>query len=149
MSYVATIPVEFPCPAAAVYEAVTDLSNLPLWASGIVSASHSGVMREGLHYETTSMLPGGRANVAEIEVKRLVPNREIELVNYAGLVAYQVLYKIVESGPKRCEVTCQFKFEFRNFVLNLARSAIEGMAEARIRGDLEALRAIICAEHKK
>jgi uncharacterized membrane protein len=146
MSYVATIPVEFPCPAAQVYEAMCDLSNLPLWSSGITSVSHSGRMVEGLHYEAANTLPGGRINVSEIEVKRLVPNQAIELVNYAGLVAYQATYRFRPIDEGHCEVTCYFKFEFRNYVLKLARPAIEGMAEARIRGDLESLRAIICGK---
>lgn len=144
MSYVATIPVEFPCSVREVYAAMCDLSSYPVWNNGMTAISHAGQLREGLQYEATSTLPGGLSSSSGIKVTRMVANEEIVLENFAGLIAYQVTYQFRELGARRCEVTCLLKFEFRNYVLNLARSAIEGMAEARMRGDLETLRAMIC-----
>jgi hypothetical protein len=109
-----------------------------------VSISHTGRMREGLRYEVKGMIAGGKVTASEIEVVRLIPNQEIEVVNYAGLVAYRGMYRLVPRGPHETEVICTLKFEFQNYVLDLARPVIEAMAGARLRGNLEALRAILC-----
>ena len=143
MAYVATIPVVFPCPAAKVYDALCDLGSYPLWNSGMISVSHTGRLKEGLHYRVESMVAGGQVNVSEAEVTRLVPMKEIELVSYTGVVAYKATFRLTEHEGGT-QVVCTLRFELRNFMLDLARPVIEAMAEARIRGDLEALRAIIC-----
>jgi uncharacterized protein YndB with AHSA1/START domain len=144
MSYVATIPVVFPCSPIEVYEALCDLGLYQLWNSGMVSISHTGKMQEGLRFQTESMVAGGMVNASEAEVVKLVPGKLIELVSYNGLVAYRATFTLMPKGTGATEVTCVLKFEFKNYVLNLARPVIEGMAEARIRGDLETLRALTC-----
>jgi ribosome-associated toxin RatA of RatAB toxin-antitoxin module len=89
------------------------------------------------------MVAGGKVNASEAEVVKLVPGKTIELVSYSGLIAYRATFTLMPKGAHATEVTCVLNFEFKNFVLNLARPVIEGMAEARIRGDLETLRVLI------
>jgi uncharacterized protein YndB with AHSA1/START domain len=142
MPYVATIPVVFPYTRDKVYEALCDISLYPLWNSGMKSVSGEERLREGLRYTTESVV-AGHVNVSEVEVVRLVPNEEIELVSKSGLVAYRAVFTTYELTSKSTEVVCTLRFEFRNFVLDVARPVIEAMAQSRVRGDLEMLRALL------
>lgn len=144
MSYIATIPVVFECSRSKVYEALCDLKSFVLWSSGLTSVSHPGPLVVGLQYTTKSTV-AGQVNVSKVRVVRMVPHEVIELASETGLIAYRVSFQLKEQGPGTTEVVCVLRFEFRNFVLVLARPAIEAMAEARVRGDLQALRAMICA----
>ncbi len=99
-------------------------------------------MREGMDYKT-EIVAAGHTIHSEVHVVRLVPNREIELVNDAGLVTFHAVFALRALEPVQCEVVCHMQFKLQNFVLNLARQAIESMAQARLRADLETLRAII------
>lgn len=142
MPYIATIPVIFPCSRSEVYRALCDLERYPLWNSGMRSISTTERLRLGLRYKTESTV-AGHVNVSELEVMKLVPNETIELASKSGLIAYDAVFKISERGPDLCEVICTLKFEFRHFMLDVARPAIETMAQARVRGDLETLRAML------
>ncbi|HSX01995.1 MAG TPA: SRPBCC family protein [Candidatus Saccharimonadia bacterium] len=146
MPYVTTIPVVFPEEPAVVYAALLDLASYPLWNSGMKQISTTQPMREGLQYETETVV-AGRVNRATITVVRLVPNEEIELISHGGIIVYRADYKLVATGPRQTRVTCRLKFEFRNFMLELTRSTIESMARARIGADLAALRALL-ADHQ-
>lgn len=145
MRYVATIPVDFPCPPERVYEALCHLDTHPLWNSGMRWVSAHGWMHEGLSYETESVVAGHTIR-SRIEVVRLVQNRAIELDNKSGAITFRALFELTELQPGQTRVVCNLQFGFQKFVLDLARPAIESMAQARLRGDLEALRAIVCAE---
>jgi hypothetical protein len=142
MSYVATIPVIFPCSRWRVYEALCDLESYPLWNSGMTHISFTGAMREGLRYETRSLLVG-HANLSKVEVTRLVPGEEVELMSESGLIAFRVVFILREVAEETTEVICTLRFEFQNFVLDLARPVIESMAQVRVRGDLETLRILL------
>lgn len=138
-SYAATIPVEFPYPARTVYEALIDLGRYPQWSSGLTSISHTGRMTEGLEYVTTSTVLD-HVNRAEIKVVKLVPDHLITLESKAGLITFKASFEITSVRPQHCTVTCHLSFEFSNLIFNLARPAVESLTQARIRGDLEALR---------
>lgn len=139
MSYVSTNPVEFPHSRQVVYEALRDLGHYPQWTSGMTSISHTGQMRTGLVYETkTNVL--GRVNKSVVKVVKLIPSEAIVLESRAGLVTFRAVYELAEVSPDSCKVICNLKFTFSNLVFKLAQSAVEGLAEARVRGDLEMLR---------
>jgi uncharacterized protein YndB with AHSA1/START domain len=142
MPYATTIQVDFACEPAKVYRALCDLSTHPLWNSGMQSISETGMMHEGMRYVAESVV-AGHSTRAEIEVVQLVPDREIELVNKAGAIAFRVLLQLHEIGRRQTRLECHLELKFQNFVLHLARPAIESMAQARFRGDLEMLRAMI------
>lgn len=103
--------------------------------------SHDGRMSPGLVYETETIV-AGRPNTSRIEVVRMIPDKEVELVSNSGLVGFRAVYHFVGRGAHETELICELNFAFHNFVLNLARPVIESMAEARIRGDMEMLRAL-------
>lgn len=138
-----TIPVEFAHSRERVFEALCDLRMYPLWNSGMKQVSEPGPLSQGLRFKTESLVAGGRINLAEVEVTQLVPSERIELVSHSGVVAYRAVFELKTKAPEITEVICSLRFEFNNFVLDLARPVIEAMAAARIRGDLEALRAML------
>jgi uncharacterized protein YndB with AHSA1/START domain len=142
MSYVASIPVEFPHPAHVVYEALCDLGRHPQWNTGMSTISHTGHMKKGLIY-TTRVMVMGRVNQSTVEVIELVPDKLIVLESKTGLVDFRVAFAVLETDPKACIVTCDLRFMFSNAVFNLARPVVEAITETRIRGDLETLRAFL------
>jgi hypothetical protein len=142
MPYVATVPVLFPFPREKVFEALCDSELFPLWHSGLKKISTTERLRVGLRFVTESTVTG-RTTTANVEVTRMIPREEIEMVNDSGLVAYQALIRVNERGPDACEVVTTLRFELRNFVLDIARPVIEAMAQARLKGDLETLRALL------
>ena len=148
MSYITTVSVYFLHPRSEVYAALCDLGKYSLWNSGMTDVSYPGVMYEGLRYQTKTVV-AGRTNEADIEVVRLVPDKEIELNSEAGLIAFRAMYILHDTTDKSCEITCSLRFEFNKLVLYLARPAIEAMAQARLRGDLETLAAMLQADHTK
>lgn len=142
MSYIATIPVVFSLPRSQVYAALCDLALYPLWNSGMKSARPAQTMAVGLTF-TTETLVAGRVNTANVVVTKLIENETIELRSTSGLVSYDAVFILKEVDAKTCEVICSLRFELRNFMLDMARPVIEAMAQARIRGDLETLRAML------
>lgn len=142
-SYVVSLALKFGCTPERVYELLTDLSTHRRWNKGLIAVSSSERMTTGLHYQTESALVGDAVQRAEIEVVKLVPNKYVELNNEAGLIAYRVTYDLspLANGTM---LTCTVQFDVRNFVLNLARPAIESMARSRLQGDLETLRDELC-----
>lgn len=142
MSYLVTIPVEFPLPRAVVYAALCDLRRYPEWTSGMKSVSDPGPMRPGLVYQTKTNLLG-KENAATVEVVQLVPDQAIVLQSHAGLVEFRAVYELADSGPDSCKVICTLKFTFNHLIFQLAQSAVESMTEDRIRGDLEKLRDLL------
>jgi len=143
MSFVTTIPVMFPCSQRKVFRALCDLESHPLWNIGMTSISTTEPMYQGLRYETTTVMPGGLPNVSQIEVIRLQEPNEIELISRSGAITYHARFALAGDAPDQTMVTCHLKFEFNAFVVNLTKTAIESMASARVRANLEALRALI------
>ncbi|MDB5178789.1 MAG: Polyketide cyclase / dehydrase and lipid transport [Patescibacteria group bacterium] len=144
MPFVTTMPVTFPCSRATVYRALCDLKSYPLWNSGMITVSEPGPLREGLAYDTYSILPGGQTNRARINVVRLEKDEEIELASKTGAITYNAIIRLSSEPSGHTTVVCELKFEFTNFVLNLTKGAVEAIAGARMQGDYEALRALIC-----
>jgi hypothetical protein len=142
MPYTTTIPVEFPLPAHAVYEALCDLGLYPQWNSGMIRISRTGRMEPGIEYETvTDVL--GHENHSRILVVALVPDERIILNSQSGLVMFEAVMHIKPVTAHSCTVTTTLHFEFSHQVFALARPMIESMAGDRIRGDLETLRDLL------
>lgn len=140
--YQLSIAVEFPFPAPVVFDCLIDLRRFPDWAQDVVYVSTTVRMHAGLTFSTeTRML--GRVNQSEITVRELAPGRLIVLESETGLVSFLASYNIIEMGGSHCRVVCNARLTFSKAVFNLARLAIEAVAEARIRGDLEALRSLL------
>jgi uncharacterized protein YndB with AHSA1/START domain len=140
--YVTTIPVTFFSPRHVVYEALTDLGNSPLWINGILRISITGRMSEGLRYHTENLVVGSVSRY-NILVNELVPDERIVLVSESGLISFRMTYQLSDQDDGGTKVVCILKFAFENFVLNLARPAVESMAKARIQSDLETLKTIL------
>lgn len=144
MSYNARATVEFCRPRSQVYEALTDLSRYPEWNQDLLEISDSGHMQPGLTYDTKSRV-AGRINAAHVEVVSLIPDELIELVSKAGIIQFEAVFRLDDALSGGTEVTCALHFRFRNFVMDLARPAIEGIARDRVRHDLETLAGVLCA----
>ena len=112
----------------------------------MLSISSSDMLTEGMKFKTESTA-AGRVNKSEVLVTRLIPDQEIELVSETGLITYRAVFKLGPVEPNSTEVLCVLKFEFNNFVLKMARPVLESMAQARVKGDLEALRALLQGEY--
>lgn len=145
MNYATTISVTFLAPRIQVFNELINLKDYPLWNAGMISISQDGVMAEGLKFESRSIAMGREIN-AVVSVMRLTPYEHIELSNNSGPIAYSAKYHLTETN-NTTTVVCTLQFELKGFALNIAHSAVESMAAARITGDLEALRALITAKY--
>jgi ribosome-associated toxin RatA of RatAB toxin-antitoxin module len=142
MSFLSTTSVVFPLSAEAVFRELSMLDQYPLWNSGMISISKRGPMHEGMLFETASVVLGQTIK-SLVEVKHLVPNQEIELVNNTGAITYWALFRFIETSPDHTEVTFTIRFEFKSIVLNLAKPTVEATAANRTKGDLEFLRGLM------
>jgi hypothetical protein len=82
---------------------------------------------------------------AEIVVKKLVPDELIALQSQSSLVEFTIEYHLAETADGHCRLTLGAVLNFAPAVFNLARPVAQGVAEARTRGDLENLRALLGA----
>ncbi len=142
MLYSISVAELIPAPKNRVFAALTKLEEHPLWNDGLLSMSHKGPMREGMVYETVSVVVGQK-NHAKITVERLVPDQEIILVNHAGAISYRVRYQLIAKGSARTELFCQVDFELKSLVLQMGHGMIESMARNRISGDLQNLKTLL------
>lgn len=138
--YQLSIPVEFPCPAQEVFDAICDLGRFQNWARDVVYVSTTERMHAGLSFTTEARMLG-RTNRSEITVQELAPVSLIVLESQTGLVSFLARYNFIAIDEAHCRVDCDVRLTFSKAVFNLARPVIEAVAETRIRGDLEALRA--------
>lgn len=145
MSFLVTIPVEFPHPRQLVYSALCDLRRYPEWTSGMKSVSDPGPLRLGLVYVTKTAVIG-KDNQTTVKVSELIPNEAIVLESQAGMVQFRAVYELADNGPDKCKVICTLDFKFNSLLFQLAQSAVETMTENRIRGDLENLRDLLATD---
>ena len=145
MAYTASVPVKFCRSRDLVYEALCDLGRYAEWNTDMVYISTGEVMRPGLKYVTRTKV-AGRINESHVEVVRLVEGREINLRSSTGMIMFEASFVLADVEGGGTNVTCRLEFAFQNFVIQLARSAIEGMAQDRVRRDLTRLDALLCAE---
>lgn len=148
MSYLTEVTVEFCGARERVYEAFCQLERHPEWNSDMTWVSDEGRMREGLVYETRSHT-AGRRDMSKVEVIRMVPNERIELQSIAGIIAFTATFVFTSMPTGGCAVTCHLSFDFRGWIMDLARPIIELMARDRVRGNLENLARIMCHESKR
>lgn len=148
MNYETSVTVNFDCARQVVYSALCYLGRYPEWNQGMIFVSHTGPMYAGLKYQTRSRVLG-QINAADIEVVNLVPNELIHLKNESGLIGFNAVFLLGDTDGGRSKVTCRLTFNFHKAVLNLAQPAIEGMAQDRIRRDLESLAVILRGEQLK
>jgi hypothetical protein len=105
----------------------------------MTNISHTGRMHIGLEYITTTKVLG-QVNKSIVRVAEMVPDEAIVLVSDRGLITYRAVFELRFLTHTSCSVICNLRFQFSSLVINLARPAVESMAETRIRSDLEALR---------
>lgn len=108
----------------------------------MISISKKGQMTENMLFETESAVMG-RVTRSSIEVVKLESPKTIEMINNAGAIAYHAMYRLISETPGETEVVCMLQFELKSLALNLARPLIEGMAESRLRGNLELLKLLL------
>lgn len=148
MSYSARTTVEFCRPRSEVYNVLIDLSRYPEWNQDMIEISFKGHMEPGLKYETRSRV-AGRINAAHVEVANLVSDREISLRSKAGIIHFEAMIVLEDAARGGTDVTCILHFRFHNFVMDLARPALEGMARDRMKHDLETLAQMLCVDSKR
>ncbi len=142
MTYLVSVSTVFNLPVERVYEALCFLDDYPLWNISMVRISKNGYLKENMLVETESIVVGQKV-VSNFEIVRLVPNKVIEMVNNSGSITYHAMYQLLSESPDESEVICTLRFEFNGFILNLARPIVEGMAESRLRNNMEALQALL------
>jgi uncharacterized protein YndB with AHSA1/START domain len=142
MTYSALIEVRFSQSRAAVYAALCDTQRYILWNAGLKLVTAEESLRPGLQYETESVVAGHIIR-AQIQVGRMIPDEVIEVANAAGAIRYEAMYLLRDAGDGGTVVQMVIHFRFRNFVLDLARPAIEAMAHSRLQADLEMLRLVM------
>lgn len=147
MSQIATAPITFDCSADRVFAALCDLDRLPLWNSGLLSVSRTGVMTEGLQYETVRRVLGHNAKSAITVMSLNAPHRVV-LASRSRLISFHLTYVITALEPTRCTVACQITFQFSNLVFHLAQPAAEAVAGEQITADLERLRTLLAQSDK-
>lgn len=145
MLYKTVINMVFDAPKERVFEALINLEDYHLWNSGLINITGLQVMEKGKKFRTRSIV-AGREIVSETTVEELRPNEEIVLSNVTGTVPYRSQYILRSLSRTKTEMICQLEFELRGLTLNYAHKAVESMAHARTKGDMEALNAILSQE---
>jgi uncharacterized protein YndB with AHSA1/START domain len=141
MAYESTINVRIGAAPERVYAELTDLARYPLWNSGMVQITPECRMEIGLQFESKSVVLG-RTNHAFVDVIALEKNQLVHLKSKTGMVQFDALYALIAEGGET-NVSCTLTFELKGLTLNFAHSVVEMMAQARIKGDLETLGALI------
>lgn len=144
MPYSISISTLFHIPVERVYQALTFLDEYPLWNSGVIRVSKSGYLVENMLIGMESIV-GGKPVISNLEIARLVPHQSIEMINNSGIISYRLMYELLSHSANETELICMLQFTFKNFAMDIARPAIEAMAENRIRGNLESLRILLQA----
>lgn len=144
MTYSASTSVSFDADPGKIYRELINLGQHRLWNTGLVHISETGNMREGMRYQTVSIVLGQETKF-DIEVTRLVPNKQVSIVNSNGALTFEATYLLVPVEADKTNLECKIDFMLDGFTLNLAHPVIEAMATARIKGDLETLRSLLAA----
>lgn len=105
-------------------------------------------METGMQYETRTNV-AGHVNEAHILVVRLLPHKEITLRSAAGIIHFDATFELKDDPDGGSTVTCELAFRFRNFVMDLARPILEGMARDRMKHDLQTLANQLCDEDER
>ncbi len=141
-NYLTTIKVTLPADRATVFTAMCDTSRYPLWNSGMKHISVTKPLEKGMQYQTETIL-AGHVIQAYVEITRLIPNEAIEFTSESGALSYKALFTFQDIDGGHTQVSCTLQFQFRSFVIDLARPVIESMAQTRVRGNLESLAVLI------
>lgn len=144
MPFSISISTLFNIPVERVFQALTFLDEYPLWNSGVIRVSKSGYLVENMLIEMESVV-GGEVVVSNLEIVSMVANKSIEIVNNSGVVSYRLMYQLLSHSPDVTELVCVLQFTFKKFSMDIARPAIEAMAENRIRSNLESLKILLNA----
>lgn len=142
MNYFATIKLIFPVATEVLFTELINLNRYQLWNSGLISVSPKIIMKQGLRYKTQS-LGVGRVNEAVVVVEQLIKNRALVLTSDSGIISFKTSYVFRETALGTSELTCNLSFDLKRVTLKFAQPVIESMAKARIKGDLETLKALI------
>ena len=139
-----TVSITIAAAPEVIFEWLTDLGRYPLWNAALREVGRKGKMHEGMIVPMKSSVMG-KLIESSMEVLRLVPGKDIELINNTGAVPYRAVYRFIPEG-KKTEVVLWCQLEPQSRVFQLARPLVESLAKARLSGDLESLKALIEAE---
>ena len=139
-----TVSVTIQASPEVIFEWLTDLDRYLLWNAALREVGRRGKMHEGMIVPMKSVVMGKQIE-SSMEVVRLVPGKDIELLNNTGAVPYRAVYRFIPEGD-RTEVVLWCQLEPQSRVFALARPLIESLAKARLSGDLEMIKALIEAE---
>jgi hypothetical protein len=139
-----TVSTTIKASAEVVFEWLIDLDRYPLWNASLREVGRGGRMHEGMIVPMKSLVMGKPVE-SSMEVVRLVPGKDIELLNNTGAVPYRAVYRFIPEGAQT-EIVLWCQIEPQSRVFQLARPLIESLAKARLSGDLASLKALIEAE---
>jgi uncharacterized protein YndB with AHSA1/START domain len=131
------LTVEIACPPEKVFNALTDLEQLPEWQSSAVSSKADGPIAVGTRIrEQRSMM--GREVDNELEVTGYDPPRRFALEGRSGPVPLSIDHELVENGGKTAlSVRAQAE---PGALFKLAEPMIARTAEQELRADFERLK---------
>ena len=131
------LSVEIACPAQKVFDALTDLEQLPEWQSSAVSSEADGQLAVGARVrEHRSMM--GREIDNELEVTAYDPPRRFALEGRSGAIRLSIDHELVEEDGKTVlQVRAQAE---PGGLFKLAEPMIKRTAEQELRADFERLK---------
>jgi uncharacterized protein YndB with AHSA1/START domain len=131
------LTVEIACPAQKVFDALTDLEQLPEWQSSAVSSKADAPLAVGTRVrERRSMM--GREIDNELEVTVYDPPRRFALEGRSGPVPLSIDHELAEEGGKTV-LRLQAKAK-PGALFKLAEPMIKRTAEQELRADFERLK---------
>jgi uncharacterized protein YndB with AHSA1/START domain len=132
------LTVEIACPPEKVFEALTDLEQLPDWQSSAVSSKPDGPLAVGTRIREQRRMMGRDVD-NELEVTAYDPPRRFALEGCSGQVPLSIDHELVENGGKTIvQVHAQAK---PGSLLKLAEPVITRTAEQELRSDFARLKA--------
>lgn len=136
-----TVSVQIQASPEVIFEWLTDLDRYKLWNDGLTKMGRRGKMHEGMIFSSASTT-FGQPSEASIEVRRLVPNQEIELINNTGAVSYRAIYRLIPDEG-RTEVVLWLQLEPNSRLVDMAAPMLESVTASRLQGYLETLRDLV------
>lgn len=142
MAYSITFSVMYDAPPEVVYEAFCDLDSYPQWIAGAHNLTKRGPLKENMLYEYDSVV-GDDITHFQVEVIALEKNHSVELLAKSNTLSYHARHIFLSEQPGQTELACMLQVDLPSFMLKLGRPVVESMVETRVRGNFEALKAML------
>lgn len=139
-----TVSVTIAASPEVVFEWLTDLERYPLWNAALRQVGRRGRMHEGMIVPLKSVVMG-REIESSMEVHRMAPGKDLELLNNTGAVPYRAVYRFIPEG-NATEIVLWCQLEPQTRLFHMAAPLIEALAKNRLSSDLTTLKALIEAE---